>query len=186
MGKIDALLKTLQVRSSPPEGLVQAYLIHIGDMSDTNFRKILDLKGVRKQEQSHLVELFHAHRSSQDNLVQNSPLLTPLQVHSSNIGTGIGSLGNTAASLPTPALSGTRFDPSSLGSAIISAARDGVDKFGTPVPSQSAMSSRAASPPHGADGHAANMNDNLRNIGRFFRRDMSGFGRFGKASEDSK
>ncbi|KAJ4296983.1 Vacuolar protein sorting-associated protein 53 [Collariella sp. IMI 366227] len=46
----------------PPEGLVQAYLIHIGDRSDTNFRKILELKGVRKQDQSHLLELFAIHR----------------------------------------------------------------------------------------------------------------------------
>jgi hypothetical protein len=52
MGRLDPLLKTLQVRSSPPEALVQAYLIHIGDRSDTNFRKILELKGVRKQDQT--------------------------------------------------------------------------------------------------------------------------------------
>ena len=59
MTRIDPLLKTLQVRPSPPEGLVQAYLIHIGDRSDTNFRKILELKGVaRRQDQAHLIELF--------------------------------------------------------------------------------------------------------------------------------
>ena len=40
MNRMDPLLKTLQVRASPPEGLVQAYLIHIADRSDTNFRKI--------------------------------------------------------------------------------------------------------------------------------------------------
>src|ERR1700722_11096075 len=58
MGRLDPLLKTLQVRSSPPEGLVQACLIRIGDRSDTNFRKSLELKGVRKQDQASLVELF--------------------------------------------------------------------------------------------------------------------------------
>lgn len=51
MARLDPLLKTLQVRASPPEGLAQAYLIHIGDKSDTNFRKILELKGVRKVDQ---------------------------------------------------------------------------------------------------------------------------------------
>ncbi|KAF3342520.1 hypothetical protein VdG2_09480 [Verticillium dahliae VDG2] len=57
MNRIDPLLKTLQVRPSPPEGLVQAYLIHIADRSDVNFKKILDLKAVRKQDQAHLLEL---------------------------------------------------------------------------------------------------------------------------------
>src|SRR6266487_1870952 len=53
--KIDTLLKTLQVRASPPEAMVQAYLIHIADRSDANFRRILELKGIRsKQEQSSL------------------------------------------------------------------------------------------------------------------------------------
>src|SRR5579862_934049 len=94
MTKIDPLLKTLQVRSSPPEGLVQAYLIHIGDKSDTNFKKILDLKGVRRQDQPQLVELFQAHRASQETLQQNSPLLTPLQIQSSHIGPSISSLGH--------------------------------------------------------------------------------------------
>ena len=57
--KIDALLKTLQVRASPPEALVQAYLIHIADRSEANFRRILELKGLRsKQEQNYLIELF--------------------------------------------------------------------------------------------------------------------------------
>ena len=119
MSKIDPLVKTLQVRSSPPEGLVQAYIIHIGDQSDTNFRKVLDLKGVRKQDQPHLVELFQVHRATHDNLVQSSTLLTPLQIGSSNVG----SIGH-AATLSTPSLP-ARFDASTFGSAIMSAARDG-------------------------------------------------------------
>src|SRR5947207_1677528 len=61
MGRLDPLLKTLQVRPSPAEGLVQAYLIHIGDKSEINFKKILELKGVRKLDQPHLVELFQIH-----------------------------------------------------------------------------------------------------------------------------
>ncbi|KAI9843411.1 MAG: Vacuolar protein sorting-associated protein 53 [Sclerophora amabilis] len=185
MTKLDPLLKTLQVRSSPAEGLVQAYLIHIGDRSDNNFRKILDLKGVRKQDQAHLVELFHAHRAAQDNLVQNSPLLTPLNLQSSNVGGGISSLGPTGSSLSPQTLQG-RFDASSFGSVIMSAARDGVDRLGTPaLGATSNQASGAISPAPslanaGETNAAANLNDNLRNIGKFFRRDMTGFGgRFG-------
>ena len=207
MSRVDPILKTLQVRPSPPEALVQAYLIHIADKSDANFRKILDLKGIRKPDQAHLVELFQAHRASPRNesLPQLSPLLTPLVVGGGSVGggvpipAGIGSL--SAASLSTSNLP-ARFDPSTFGSAIMTAARDGVDRFGTPAlgssmlntPADSRMASppppnrRAQSPEGGREGIAAgNLNENLRNIGKFFKRDIGGFGgRFGvvKGSEE--
>ncbi|KAF2187634.1 hypothetical protein K469DRAFT_628498 [Zopfia rhizophila CBS 207.26] len=173
MSKIDPLLKTLQVRPSPPEALVQAYLIHIADKSDTNFRKILDLKGIRKADQTQLLDLFAAFRASpnHENLIQSSPLLTPLQIQSAHIGTGIGSLGNAASVMGTPSLGGGRFDPAGFGSAIMNAARDGVDRFGSPAP--------------GAMGEEAkgNLNENLKNIGKFFRGDVGGFRGFGRSEE---
>ena len=203
MSRLDPVLKTLQVRPSPPEALVQAYLIHIADKTDANFRKILDLKGIRKQDQAHLVELFQAHRASPRNeaLQKSSPLLTPLVVGTgtSNSGgvhmpTGLPSL-SSAASLSTPNLP-ARFDPSTFGSAIMTAARDGVDRFGTPAlassisstPADSRMASpppqqrRALSPDGAAHVQTGNLNENLRNIGKFFKRDIGGFGgRFGAA-----
>ena len=187
--KVDPLLKTLQVRAFPPEALVQAYLIHIADRSDANFRKILDLKGVtKKQDQTHLIELFHAHRDSptqKDHLVANSPLLTPLHVQGGAAApASTVPFGSVAASMSTQSLVGgaaAKFDPSSFGSALLSAARDGVDRFGAP----SAAPSRVGSPP--ARGsmdvqrhHATtSVNDNLKSIGKFFRRDIGGLGRFG-------
>ena len=208
MSRVDPILKTLQVRPSPPEALVQAYLIHIADKSDANFRKILDLKGIRKPEQAHLLELFQAHRASprNENLQQSSPLLTPLVVTGSTVGggvpipTGLGSL-SSAASLSTSNLP-ARFDPATFGSAIMTAARDGVDRFGTPTlgssivntPADSRMASpppqsrRPQSPDSGREATApGNLNENLRNIGKFFKRDLTGFGgRFGatKGTED--
>ena len=203
MSRLDPLLKTLQVRPSPPEALVQAYLIHIADKSDTNFRKILDLKGVRKADHPHLVELFHAHRASlrNENLPAQSPLLTPLVVQSSGLGGGGGHLGagigslSTAATLSTANLPG-RFDAATFGSAIMTAARDGVDRLGTPVlgggGSNTPVSETVGpSPPPqqllwaGGAGAAAqgNLNENLRNIGKFFKRDMGGFGMFGSGGK---
>ncbi len=193
MAKIDPLLKTLQVRPSPPEALVQAYLIHIGDKSDVNFRKVLDLKGIRKQDQPSLVELFHAHRDSPRNehLPLSSPLLASLQIQgggsSSHGGTVLGSISiGNAAGIPSTSSLPARFDPSTFGSALMSAARDGVDRFGTPILGGGASSntpSGAMSPPQGNEGHAAaaaHLNDNLRNIGKFFKRDLGTFGgRFG-------
>ena len=163
MNRMDPLLKTLQVRQSPPEGLVQAYLIHIGDRSDTNFKKILDLKGIRKQDQVHLIELFGIHRdgSSNEKLVQNSPLLTPLMSTASMSSTG--GPNPTAAALG--AASGAKFDASFLGERLLSAARD--------------IGSTGAGQPSGPE--KATINENLRNFGKFFKRDIGGLGvRFGK------
>ncbi|PYH96404.1 hypothetical protein BO71DRAFT_439621 [Aspergillus ellipticus CBS 707.79] len=212
--KIEALLKTLQVQPSPPEALVQAYLIHIADQNNQNFRKILDLKGIRsRQEQNHLLELFQLHRASDRyaaNLQQSNPILTALQTSaaptSSSVSQGLG-LGTAAASIGASTLP-TRFDPSMLGSAIISAAKDGVDRFGTPMgssnlaPPGGAISGASASPSSSTPGplglgqvqaqsgestsSAGNLNENLKNIGKFFRRDLGGFGgRFGRGGDDA-
>jgi hypothetical protein len=174
MNRMDPLLKTLQVRASPPEGLVQAYLIHIGDRSEANFKKILDLKGVRKQDCVHLVELFGIHRdgSANSKLVAASPLLTPLLNSSSAAGaSGLGISGGTTVTSP----SGPRFETGSLGEKLLSAARDiGQGSAGA----QSGM-------------EKATINENLRNFGKFFKRDIGGLGaRFGMrdgslGSEDS-
>lgn len=183
--KLDTLLKTLQVQSSPAEGLVQAYLIHISDRSDTNFRKVLDLKGIRRQDQSSFVELFRAHMVAHDNLVDANPFLSALQVPSGNIGGipgggggggGIAGLGITSSGSGLPgasALVTPRFDPSGLGSAIMNAARDGVDRLQTQTPGSDAGS---------GVGEEGNLEGNLRTLGRLFRRDGSGIGirRFGR------
>jgi len=118
LGKLDALLKTLQVSTSPAEGIVQAYLIHIGDSSPTNFKKVLDLKGVRKTEQAGFVELFKAHVPAHDGLVENSPMMAGLNL--SALGVTVGSGGQMSA------LGGSKGGFENL-SAVLAAGRDAVD-----------------------------------------------------------
>ncbi|KAH8700598.1 putative GARP complex subunit Vps53 [Talaromyces proteolyticus] len=211
--KVDILLKTIQVRPSPPEALVQAYLIQIADRSEANFRRVLEIKGIRtKQDQSHLVELFNLHRVSDrhaQNLQQSNPLFALLHSSQSASGPVIGStvsqgLSNLGTTTSTSISGPSRFDPTTLGSAIISAARDGVDRLplgsGTVGMGGSHAGSGTASPApvlsgqrvvgDNLDGSAtsttAGLNDNLRNIGKFFRRDLGGFGgRFGRSTDDS-
>ncbi|KAF1986141.1 hypothetical protein K402DRAFT_446669 [Aulographum hederae CBS 113979] len=184
MSKLDPILKTLQVRASPPEALVQAYLIHIADRSEPNFRKILELKGIRKQEQTGLIDLFQAFCNSPNNakLQQTSALLGQLQINPSAAPAGAVASLKDASTLGSPSLAGGRFDPATFGSVIMNAAREGVDRFGSPALSTaggSATRSEGASPPP-LDGAAANLGDNLKNIGKFFRRDAgsSSFGMF--------
>jgi hypothetical protein len=228
--KLDPLLKTLQVRASPSQGLVQAYLIHIRDRSEPNFRKVLELKGlVRKQDQAHLVELFNAHKASPTNegLPLSNPLITGLQLLSTtpaqgqtpllgvlkdggsnsaggtigtagNAGIGISGLNSSTPSLPT------RFDPSHFGTALINAARDAGDRLTatstlSPVNAginglsagdsgassinrsatlSPALSVGGAGVHDGEGGGAAtpSLNENLRNLGKFFRRGTEGAG----------
>lgn len=185
LSRLDPLLKTLQVRVSPPEGLVQAYLIHIGDRSDTNFRKILELKGVRKADQASLVELFGVHRDGKTNeqLVPMSPLLSPLMNAGGMGSTGLGistvTGGGAGAGLPGMGMGmQTRFDPTGFGEKLFSAARDGVTSIGGNV------GERVGSP---MSEDAKTLEGNLKSIGKFFRRDMSGFGvgRFGGKRDGS-
>ncbi|KAF2723270.1 hypothetical protein K431DRAFT_283074 [Polychaeton citri CBS 116435] len=226
--KLDSILKTLQVQSSPPEGLVQAYLIHVRDRSEVNFRKMLDIKGMTsKREQSHLVELFNAHKASpsNENLQASNPLIAMLSLSSSNLSASstaavasaglAAALKDTTASHSSPSLP-TRFDPTNFGTSLLTAAKEGMDRFGSPnlgvggvgtrdvgerTVSTSNLASRAASPPSGGGGivgsvvdversaqsspqpATAGINENLKNIGKFFRRDVGGFGGFGRRDE---
>ncbi|KAJ1324596.1 vacuolar protein sorting-associated protein 53 [Microdochium nivale] len=206
MGRIDPLLQTLLVRAAPHEGFVQAYLDFIGDRSDTNFKKVLDLKGVRKQDQMYLLDTFGHLRdgSSGSKLVAASPLLTPLMNPGGGGGIG-GAAGGpmSAAGLQgVGAGSGGRFDPTALGEKLLNAAREGVDRIGTPMGGDQhggeggggngaaggAAAAAAAAAAGGASGTAAAnaaINENLRKMGDFFRRDNFGLGaRFGKKDGD--
>lgn len=140
----------------------------------------MELKGIRKAEQTQLLDLFAAFKASpnHENLVDNSPFLTPLQLQAPPSTGGIGSLGNASSVMGTPSLASGRFDPAGLGNMLVNAARDGVDRFGSPAPGAQQQSD-------GGDGKA-NLNDNLKNIGKFFRRDVGGFRGFGRSDEGTK
>lgn len=180
--KMDSLLKTLQVRPSPPEALVQAYLIHIGDRSESNFKKILELKGIRKSEQRSLTDLFNAHCQAPANasLPASSAFLSAMQL----TGPSTGSTGTMSAKdlAPSSTLVGGRFDATTLGNALISVAREGVDRLGTPNLVTSGGESTSASPGPGESKTTANINENLKSFGKFFTRE-GGFGRFGRGSD---
>ncbi|KAL9050653.1 MAG: hypothetical protein Q9162_006512 [Coniocarpon cinnabarinum] len=194
MSKIDALLKTLQVRPQPSEALIQGYLVHIADSSEANFRTVLELKGLsRRQDQAPLLEIFNTQKATQSEGLSSSAAIF---AHLPSTGQPPSSVSNTPA---VSNLQAGKFDASSIGTALFNAARDGVDRMGSPVSHaaesvSSAIPSRMASPPGSSTpvfggglphppslnpNDKNNLNDNLKNIGRFFKRDTSGFSRFG-------
>lgn len=194
--KLDPLLKTLQVRSSPPEALVQAYLIHIRDKNEANFRKILELKGITKKgDQNRLIELFNVHKvtPANENLPETNSFVSALSLTAAPVAapmTGLAALKERSEAQSTPSLP-ARFDPTNFGTALFDAARQGVDRFGTPHLGVNAPGAiRAVSPAADniAPGRAsedgervgASLNENLKNFGKFFRRDGGSFPGLGR------
>lgn len=90
---------------------------------------------------------------------------------------GIGSsglgIGNAALGVGGGMQGVQRFDPAGFGEKLFSAARDGVGAAGERIGS-----------PLGEDAKGT-VEGNLKSIGKFFRRDMSGFGRFGGKRDGS-
>lgn len=80
----------------------------------------------------------------------------------------------------TPGLGGGRFDPAGLGNMLVNAARDGVDRFGTPTPGAPGAADGSV-----GDAAKANLNENLKNIGKFFKRDVGSFRGFSR-NEDGR
>lgn len=234
--KVDSILKTIQVQANPPEGLVQAYLIHVADKSDVNFRKVLELKGIKKSDQPALVELFRVFVRSREEagdfgnddtkLVEQSAVLSPLLVQGPNAAPSGSSLSSGMGSLSSGNLQSqiSKFDARDFGNALMNAAREGVDRLQTPGAmtmgglssgsdtgsvvsgnntgltglgigglgeSMSDKGDNEAGSGNGQTANAANsgnklglnfgnsenLNENLRNLGRFFRRETGG--RFG-------
>ncbi|CAG8695906.1 34239_t:CDS:2, partial [Racocetra persica] len=51
ISKVETILKTVLTPHDPPEGLVENYILLIADKNISNFQKILDIKGIKKNEQ---------------------------------------------------------------------------------------------------------------------------------------
>lgn len=221
-GKMEPLLKTLQVNPSPPEALVQAYLIHIADLSDSNFKKLLEMKGIKgRAEQAQLLELYQMHKLSpryQGSLVERSPILTPLHSAPGATSTSgqapsggaaalhnLSALSNSAAaSLSTASLPGSinmkfadgigsalkdRFSSTAPGTAANNTPRDEVPPPPSSVTLPSLTVTPAAADNVNGDGDSemggTTLNENLKNLGRFFKRDLGSFGRFGGSKSAS-
>ncbi|CAN6673322.1 vacuolar protein sorting-associated protein 53 [Trichomonascus vanleenenianus] len=81
LSRIETILKVILTQADPPEGLVQNYLYCVGDSSVGNFVKILQLKGVARQEIPRFTGLFNSHLKAHDNLSKAWPILTNLNMN---------------------------------------------------------------------------------------------------------
>ncbi|KII92548.1 hypothetical protein PLICRDRAFT_37313 [Plicaturopsis crispa FD-325 SS-3] len=72
IARLEALLKVIVTPVDPPEGFILNYTLLIGDLSFSNFQKILDLKGTPKAEQNSLLDSFVTITSTKNELESTS------------------------------------------------------------------------------------------------------------------
>ncbi|KAG5513516.1 hypothetical protein PMAC_000948 [Pneumocystis sp. 'macacae'] len=113
ISRIETILKILLTQINSPEEFVNNYFIWIGDRNASNFLKILELKGIRKQEQNQLLEIFNIQISKHSDLIDSSSLLESL-ILSPQTGSTMGF--------------SSRFDTSNIGS-IFSITRENFERL---------------------------------------------------------
>jgi len=64
MLKAESILKVVLSHIDPPEALVENYIFLFANTDVTNFQGILDLKGLKKNEQQQVLEVFKTHLPS--------------------------------------------------------------------------------------------------------------------------
>lgn len=123
VGRVTPVLEVLAADDAPP-ALVDAYRTHVADQSLPNFQKILDLKGIRRVEQTPWVEEFLAAIDRAPDALPTSSALSAMPIDPNAPAYAMPELGDRPHDAPdeqragTPARPGT---PSSVGSAVASA-----------------------------------------------------------------
>ncbi|KAI8079383.1 hypothetical protein BDF21DRAFT_340243 [Thamnidium elegans] len=155
ISKAEAILKTVMSPTEPAEGYVENYLLLIGDKHVGNFTRLLDLKGIKKQDQGPLLDMFQRRIPHHDNLTENSNLLPAESIASANA---------------SPAVL-----PSSITTSLSSIASTAASNFNTTnSPFRPNASSPTQSSPTG-EGTRGRLNENFRKLvmtGMAFRKDL--------------
>lgn len=154
ISKAEAILKTVMSPTEPAEGYVENYLLLIGDKHVGNFTRLLELKGVKKQDQGSLLDMFQKRIPHHDNLAENSNLLPAESLTSTNL---------------SPAVL-----PSSITTSLSSMASNAASNFNTTnSPFRPNASPTQSSPTN--EGTRGRLNENFRKLvmtGMAFRKDM--------------
>ncbi|RCH77753.1 Vacuolar protein sorting-associated protein 53, partial [Rhizopus stolonifer] len=154
IAKVEAILKTAMSPIEPAEGYVENYLLLIGDKHVGNFTRLLDLKGIKKQDQNSLIDMFHKRLAYHDNLVENSRFVPA----------------ESLVSMPSSSV--TAAIPSSITTSLTTMASTAASNFNKS--SNSSLSPTMASPTENG-GTRGRLNENFRKLvmtGMAFRKDL--------------
>ncbi|KAI7862352.1 Vps53-like protein [Spinellus fusiger] len=112
ISKVEAILKIVMTPIDPIDGYIENYIFLIGDKHMVNFTRILDLKGLKKPEQSPLVEAMQRKILHTEELKDNSGILPSIdQVTATPISNLPSSI---TTSFSTIATSASNFSPNAL------------------------------------------------------------------------
>src|SRR5690349_3113524 len=79
LGKVETILKTAMSPHEPYDMFIDHYFLLISDRHLGNFQRILELKGLKRTEQQHMVDAFLKKQTGMDNLQENSNVMSLLQ-----------------------------------------------------------------------------------------------------------
>ncbi|KAI8076866.1 Vps53-like protein [Halteromyces radiatus] len=97
ISKAELILKTVMTPTEPMAGYVENYLFLVGDKNVGTFVRLLDLKGLRRPDQTALVDVFQRKAAQQTHLT-NNPNLLPSMDSTSSITSSSSSLSLSSSS----------------------------------------------------------------------------------------
>ncbi|CAO3589273.1 unnamed protein product [Absidia cylindrospora] len=182
ISKVEMILKTVMAPTEPMAGYVENYLFLVADKNVSNFTRLLDLKGLKKPDQTSLIDVFQRKAADQIQLT-NNPNLLPMMDASSTSSTS--SLSSSPASLSSSNKNmGTGGLPNNITTSLSSMATNAASNFNTthsplsPFGRQSGNTPSSLAPssptPEGQT-KTGRLNENFRKLvmtGMAFRKDL--------------
>lgn len=148
--KIETLLKLLLTPTLPVENLVQNYFQFIGDKSQKNFSKFLNLKNIAASEHNGYFDNFNLQVGIENSLIEESPILAGLTHEPLAINTGLLS----SSTSPEPIAKSPRLlSPPTLNNIKMNNLEKNLKELAL-----------------NGENHVSKFNENFKNIGKFFRK----------------
>lgn len=159
--KLETLLHLLLTPTLPVDNVVEKYMVLIGDKSVNNFKKFLVLKGILTTDRPKYVENFKLQITLPNSLKDESPVLSDLVIQTAD-----GTMTHPA-SQPEPEVIDFREAVSKSPEANL----PDFLKTNTTKLQSIKFNNALKDFSFGGDNHVNKLNENFRNLGKFFRKD---------------
>lgn len=75
MGRAETILKAVMTPADPVEGFIESYFVLFGDRHMGNCIKLMDIKGIKKPEQQHFLDVFQRRSTQRSDLAEDAHIL---------------------------------------------------------------------------------------------------------------
>lgn len=162
--KLETLLKLLLTPTLPVDNIVESYFNLIGDRSQSNFTRFLELKSIEKLNQAKYIENFKLQLTIYNDLIEESPIFAAFESENNNQ--------THPLSQPTP----QQIDPKELFGS--KSPEPNIPEF-LKTNSAKIQNIKLNNPLKdfalNGEQHVNKFNENFKNIGKFFRKDLNDF-----------